>query len=206
MKVIVDGIEDLVNVEEVDGETLLDFFDSFKEFVSQNAKVVTMITSDGYEITPPFVDDIFEKAVTEINELRIETISIKDLCLQTIDEVDKHIGLSVGEFRQASDIIYSQRYDEAVQLINRATQKWRFGQRALDSILTILLNRNITMDKDVIKRGYKEIEESIVTLSESLQNQDFMMVKDVIDYEILDRLEKSMSFKDELRSRIITEF
>lgn len=206
MKIIVDGLEDLVQVDPDESGTLLDFFNTFKEFLSSNDKILSSITIDGYEMTPPFVDDIFEKNIAEINLISVETIPVRALCLQTLEEVEVHIKLSFIEFKKASDIIYSQKFEEASDLISRATQKLRFCQQALDSVMTILVNRKVGIDKAHIRQKYKELEEVITQLSESLQNNDFMMVKDVIDYELLDKMQDYLNLKVELNAKLLAEF
>ncbi|HAR62828.1 MAG: hypothetical protein DKM50_06940 [Candidatus Margulisiibacteriota bacterium] len=199
MEIIVDGIKDMVVVEDNEHETLEDFFNKFKTHASENEKIVTLISIDGYAITPPFVDDIFSRSLTDVKVLNIETVSVKALCLQTMDEIDIHLKECIAEFKKASDIIYSQKYDESAALIARAVKKWRYCQQAIDMITNIIVAKNNGIDVTRIKDNYKKLEEVIIQLSETLENHDFMMVKDVIDYELLDKLEETMTQKDVLK-------
>lgn len=198
MEIIVDGINDLITLEETDDSSLKEFFDEFAKFVSDNQRIVCSIKVDEREIVPPFVDDIFAESIQEIGKVEIETVPITELSKQTLEEVEVQVEKVVTNFKQASEIIYSQKYEDAVNYISNAVDMWKQCQQALNLVTNFAIQNGAEINKDSLKDLYGELNDIIIQLSESIQNKDFMMVKDVIDYELLDKFDEIIELKNNL--------
>jgi hypothetical protein len=198
MNVIVDGFKDLIEVESDEGETLVEFFDEIKTFVNKNDRIISSIDIEGKEIKPPFVDDSFKKLVKDVKEVAIHTLPIKELCLSTVEELDVHLKQTIDDFKKASEIIYSQKYDEATEYIIKAIQRWRYCQEAIDMIVTLVVQKVKAVKETKISNIYAGLNEIIIQLSDAMQNKDYMMLKDVIDYELLDKLKEVNDLKTKL--------
>lgn len=202
MKILVDGMDNLVTMDKDQDGTLEDFFMDFKKFVSENQRIVSNIKIDGNELTPPFVDDLFATELKDVEELSITTEPVVNVKKETLKEVDAHIEESINDFKKASEIVYDQKYVEVNELISNAVTRWRYVQRAIDLVVNLMVINERDIDTAAIKKMYQEFAEIIEQIAESMHNKDYMMIKDIIDYELLDKLEEFKNIKDELASKL----
>lgn len=190
MKVIVDGIDDLISIEEDAGANLHDFFEDFGLYMHENARVVATIEIDGKQNLYPLSEELSLTMLSNIEELVIKTISIDSLCMQTISELDTSIAECKNDFKQSIELIYDHKLSDARTFLSKAASEWQISQNTLSMVVELQMDKLPDELLKEINDGYEALSESFKEVATANEKNDFGVLKDLVEYELLEKIDE----------------
>jgi len=203
MRIIVDKMEDLLNVEG-DG-TVEELIAQAQAFILSNGRVITSIRVDGKEVFPNTGNGLLKKDIKEVNSVEITTTSQKELAVETLVEVYSLLGRLQGSLGNVVDNIRRGKVGDAMVWLRECLDGWRIvaeaSEKALALLTAIIPGIELPLE-DMIRQNTKAIN-LLREASSALSRRDMVYLADLIEYELMplveDREEALRQIGEELK-------
>ena len=196
--IVIDGKQ--YEVEGQNFENLEQIFNKVVEEGHLEDRIVTdvMINDEPYsEIYPHQSEDI---EMSEVDSIEIKTMATDDMAVEITLELYKVVnimaegGKHVAElFRQADDAEALETYQDLLEVI-----------RNFLHTIGVLRDEYSLREHDEYDRNAKELNEMFTEMSSVLENEDWILLADLLEYEFLPAVEKwkrvIKQIRDDIRS------
>ena len=163
-------------------------------------KIIEEILLDGVPINKDFLMNNCN--LDQISKLKFKTKQINELIEETLDTASDYltklkegIGDTAQLFRQGDLKEGNLKYQSCVEGL-----EWYMN--TLDNILSLLDNEKLTEDGEKL---LKDLNELLIELMKAFENEDFVFVADILEYEVKNYVEEFTSFNQKLRNKFKKE-
>ncbi len=183
MKILVNGIEKNLAC---DGKTLGDLLDRILESEPESGNCFANIRLNEENV---LVDspEIRQTLITQIETLETETLSLNQILEKNIANAENYLKKLIPGIQKASDLFRSGNEQEANKFLINIIDGMEWFSQVTDSISKAVDFQSA----DVMFEGktFQERQDHLVELTRQMvdanQNQDWVLIADLLEYEIL---------------------
>ena len=190
LSLTIDGTTSTVPKENF--QTFKDFFDALSEELKKENRVIVSISLNNKEMKNGKQFDYFEKDISEIDKVKIDTSEKGELVDNHVEGILEHVEKLQGNIEKAAELfrigdeIESHKYFAAVI---EGIRWFNYSLELIFSFLQIEI-KEVKLKDILIIDIIEDVSEVIDALDNSQQNQDWIMVADQLEYELLPLIEK----------------
>ena len=201
LSLTIDGTTSTVPKENF--QTFKDFFDALSEELKKENRVIVSISLNDEKMTNGQHFDHFEKNISDINKVKIETSERGQLVDDNVEGILEHVEKLQGNIGKAAELfrigdeVESHKYFAAVI---EGIRWFNYSLELVFSFLQIDIKKAKLNDVPIIDM-VDDVSEVIDALDSSQQNQDWIMVADQLEYELLPLIEKWKGILPQLKNK-----
>lgn len=160
------------------------FWKELTRSLFEKNEVIQYIEIDNQRVIQDFEQNIVQHFY-KMRELRVSTISEQQLLLETIDEAVRYLSKMQGEIDHISTMFYGEMKGEGWQKFSQFTEGLEWIFMTLQSTVYLIEKNQIEglAKREELLKVRESYESNIKELEEALNNQDFVTVGDLIEYE-----------------------
>ncbi len=163
-------------------DSLNSIIKTVKEYLKEQKQSVIEI-----KINDKNIDDIGSLNLSEVKKINFETRTTEKLLLESLQEVNIYIDKLKLGVESIVDYLSNNNEKEAMELIVQAINGLEWIYNILDSVEKLaIVNYNEASFGDVFLK-YENILSEIL---DSLENKDFIMLSDLLEFEIGDIMDE----------------
>ena len=200
LSLTIDGTTSTVPKENF--RTFKDFFNALSEELEKENRVIVSISLNNKQMSNGQQFDYFEKDISDINQVNINTSEKGKLVDDHIEGILEHIEKlrenieKAAELFRIGDEIESHKYFAAVI---EGVRWFNYSLELIFSFLQLKI-KEVKLKGVLIADIIEDISEVIDSLDDSQQNQDWIMVADQLEYELLPLIEKWKEILPQLKN------
>jgi hypothetical protein len=183
MKIFINGVEE---TQTYTGVTVAEVLDH----VIQN-KVFGGTFISALKLDNKFVDidasDTRQTAVVNINSLEIEISSLSSLISKNISNAEDYLKKLIPGIQKASELFHSGNEQEASKFFLNIVDGIEWFSQVIDAVLNVIGENSASLcfNKKSILDRKQQLLELITQLVNANKNKDWVLLADLLEYEIL---------------------
>lgn len=174
------ALEKLINT------ILLDFI--------KNDEVITKIEVDSLTLDLEEHDQKLSQSVSNYGRIHIFTKKSIDLAYESLDSCDEYLDYMISLSTETSQLFKANKIDAANQHFSDLTETIQLFIELVSKIKSVLYTGGTTEHQQHIQQAIYPIEihlhETIKSLIQARQQNDIVMLYDLLEYELIDNLNK----------------
>lgn len=179
-------MEIFINNEKLDVEiekddSLESILNSIESFVESKGKIIEEILLNGEEHKKENTID-----VTDISMIEVKVISPRILALESLREMDVYLEKVIVGIDSILNYLEDSEEKKAMDIVVELINGMEWIYNIFDKIEKIMVIDYSEIEFIEIFNSYKDILEKIL---ESLEKKDFIMLADILNYELKDNLD-----------------
>lgn len=157
-----------------------------KETVISRGRVILSVSIDGREMDAEAEREIADKPVTGFRRLVLETAHPRDLCIETLQEVARHIQPVIDEGARISELIDTGKEKAAFDRIVPCLEVWAAILSAMQKVATLMDIdiAKISADGESLPEGVKGVIGFLQGMRDALAERDLVSVRDALKHQM----------------------
>ncbi len=197
MKIIIDGYENLVMPEE--NETLGELLIQLDDWIRKNKRIIIQIKLEGKDLSEIDKNSIFNKKADEFKILEVFTADLWNWAICSLEKMKMDLPEIAKGLKKVSDFIQKGNWKKAFFLFDGYIRLWDEINQTLEMIRKafaldysqIFLNEEVSYKADEFIQLLKEAKRA-------MNENDFLTLADILEYELAPRLEGEKRFVEEV--------
>ena len=198
MKLLINGKEEPFSFA---GKTLGDFLVYIEQGGVERGNVVRSIKFNGEQYSPdsPLAQ---QTPLSEIETLEMEVSTLLDIIDRNVENADAYLMKLIPGIEKAVELFRSGNEQEANQFFLSIIDGMDWLSQVLDMILTA---KEISPDTLIHGKSFKDRRANLIDFTEQMvnanKNKDWVLMADLLEYEILPYYRQWSSFLPQFRSQ-----
>ncbi len=188
IKLTIDGSTS--EIPKLNFTTFKDFYDSLSEGIKNEKRVISTISINNELMKDGKHLDMLDNSISSIDSINIVTVERLKLIEDNIEGVDDHIKKLIGNIETCSDNFRQGNEIEGNNYFAAVIEGIRWFNYSIDLMISFLQidPDKIIFEEKQLKTYIDEITPVIISLSESQESQDWIMLADQLEYELLPQM------------------
>ncbi|BDU51071.1 hypothetical protein [Haliovirga abyssi] len=179
MEIFIDKVKVDADIEKTDDlDTIIK---EVENFIKETGKVIISINIDGRAL-----EDVDNVTINEVKKIEFETQIPQVLLLESFQEMNNYIYKLKDGIQNIVNLLAIEEESEAFTIIVQLTNGLEWIDNVFSSVKEILGIEFKKIEFDELIESFQNIVESIV---ESIEDRDYVLLSDILEYELLDMLE-----------------
>lgn len=182
MDIYIDG--QLVQAEIFDLVSFQQFWRGTVQNIFSEKRHISSIEVDGASYYDDF-EVVIERSFKQLKSFKIFTLSSEEHLMQLIQSIFEYVPRFTSGIREVADSFYGELHEKDWQQFSLVIEglNWLYQSIEFSTIL-IKQVRQVNAYEDPFKTTLQLLEPLLVELETALQNQDYIAVGDLMQYEI----------------------
>jgi len=157
-----------------------------REGEGQGQRFVVSLRCDGNEVEKEGIDAVLALPMSQFQRLELHTQPIAPLVASTLAKAIDLLGEAADSRLQTADLLEEGQHNEAMQRFQKLIEAWQQVQQAMVVCgQTLGINLDTLQVNDVVLNDLMEsIKTQLNELKAGLENRDFVLVADILRYEL----------------------
>jgi len=167
-------------------KTVGQVIDSLRGQIQADDRLVVQIECEGRVVPPEEIDTTLKQPISNLRRLDLHTESTLALAHSALETIAGVFHQTDSERTRAVEHLAAGQVTEAMHALIPCVQAWQGGFEALWQVATL---RKVDLDSASMNNipiltWIKEWSDQLRQIKEALQNQDFVLLSDILQYEM----------------------
>jgi hypothetical protein len=202
MEIVIDGIKDLVYADSE--KTLDELLLNITRWINENNRIVTKVVVDNASVTDSNKEQYSKMPLLSVQTLEITTDITSQAVVDVLVGAYSYIPLLVEDLRKSLECLRAGEGTQGYQLFSQCLTNWIWINDAIMKIGILM-----KLDYSAVKAGnenmaqrLKKIMELLDQCSTAMNQDDEVAVADVLEYELIPRLEGQSEIAQKLAALV----
>ncbi len=168
-------------------------------------RLVVGLRCDGQEVPPDRLDEVLARAVSTFRSVHLQTQPAAALARATLHQARAILEDSDGLRAQIADHLDQGRHDQAMAALQRLVEVWKHAQRSTQACadaLGIPLGE-LAVEGAGVDDALASMKQQLLQLKQGMEDRDFVLVGDVLRYEMARPTQRWIAILDALLARTL---
>ena len=205
MKIQVDGSPLLVPIA---GNSLGQVLDVVFDFVEARRRGVVALQVDGTRVRYDELDeDFMARSVSTIQKLNVNSESVEQLALQSLDELDEVVQDLALYCHEISRVYHDVKSTDGAALVEDLRNAWNEIAKRHEDLTRVLgiAPRNLKLEVGNLFEHRLAVKHQLNTMLDALNKDDRVSVSDLFEYELAPLAEAEAELSAVLRERLVAQ-
>ncbi len=168
-------------------------------------RLVVGLRCDGLEVPQERLDEVLARPVSAFQTIQLQTLPAAALARATLLQARAVLEDSAGLRGQIADHLDQGRHEQAMADLQRLVEVWKHAQQSTQACadaLGVPLGE-LAVEGATVNDALASMKEQLLQLKQAMEDRDFVLVGDVLRYEMAQPTQRWIAVLDALLSRTL---